>query len=106
MRRHLLDTFAPYYLPSATREAGVVAALAERSKQEKYAALNQCHKFTPVAIELAALFGPETFLFLRELGCRLKQVIGEAKSFSYLRQYLVLSWVICLIFWLFIFILL
>ena len=79
------DTFAPSHLPSATREAGTVAALAERSKQEKYAALNQCHNFTPVAIETAGPFGPETFVFLRELGCRLKQVTGEAKSF-YLRQ--------------------
>ena len=34
------DTFAPSHLPSATREAGAVAAQAERSKQEKYAALN------------------------------------------------------------------
>ena len=80
------DTFAPSHLPSATREAGAVAAQAERSKQEKYAALNQCHIFTPVAIETAGPFGPETFSFLRDLGCRLKQVTGETKSFSYLRQ--------------------
>ena len=81
-----LDTFAPSHLPSATREAGAVAAQAERSKQEKYSALDQCHTFTPVAIETAGPFGTETFSFLRELGCRLKQVTGEAKSFSYLRQ--------------------
>ena len=81
-----LDTFAPSHQPSATREAGAVAALAERNKHEKYAALNQHHIFTPVAIETAGPFGPETFTFLRELGCRLKQVTGEAKSFSYLRQ--------------------
>ena len=80
------DTFAPSHLPSATREAGAVAAQAERSKQEKYSALDQCHTFTPVAIETAGPFGPETFSFLRELGCRLKQVTGEAKSFSYLQQ--------------------
>ena len=36
------DTISPSHLPSATREAGAVAALAERSKQEKYTALNQC----------------------------------------------------------------
>ena len=82
------ETFAPSHLPSATREAGTVAAQAEQSKQEKYAALNQCHIFTPVAIETAGPFGPETFLCLRDLGCRLKQVTGEAKSFSYLRQHL------------------
>ena len=80
------DTFAPSHLPSATREAGAVAAHAERCKQEKYSALDQCYTFTPVAIETAGPFGPETFSFLRELGCRLKQVTGEAKSFSYLQQ--------------------
>ena len=71
--------------PSVIREAGAVAAQTEQSKQEKCAALNQCHIFTPVAIETAGPFGPETS-FLRDLGCRLKQVTGEAKSFSYLQQ--------------------
>ena len=80
------DTFAPSHLPSATREAGAVTALAERSKQEKYTALNQHHIFTLVTIETSGLFGPETFTFLRELGCCLKQVTVEAKSFSYLRR--------------------
>ena len=47
------DTFASSNLPSTTREAGAVAAQAERSKQEEYAALNQCHIFTLVAIETA-----------------------------------------------------
>ena len=82
------DTFAPSHLPSTTREAGAVAALAEWSKQEKYAALNQHYNFTLVAIETAGPFGPENFAFLRELRCRLKQVTGEAKSSSYLRQHL------------------
>ena len=63
-----------------------MAALAEQSKHEKYLDLDQCHIFTPVAIETAGPFGPETFSFLRELGCRLKQVTGETKSFSYLQQ--------------------
>ena len=55
------DTFAPSHLPSASSEAGAVAALAERSNHEKYSALNQCHTFAPVAIETAGRFGPETF---------------------------------------------
>ena len=54
------DTFASSHLPSATREADAVAALAERSKQDKYAALNQHHIFTPV-IETAGPFVAETF---------------------------------------------
>ena len=79
--------FSAYYSKKVvTREAGAVAALAEWSKQEKYAALNQRHNFTLVAIETAGPFGPETFALLRELGCRLKQITREAKSFSYLRQ--------------------
>ena len=73
-----LNRFSPSHLPSATREAGAVAALAEQSRQEKYTALNQCHNFTPVAIETSS--------FLRDLGWHLKQVTGEAMSFSYLRQ--------------------
>ena len=52
----------------------------------QYSALNQCHTFTPVAIETAGLFGPDTLSFLGELGHRLRKVSGEAKSFSYLRQ--------------------
>ena len=40
-----------------------------------------------VAIETAGPFGLESFAFLREMGCRLKQVTREAKSF-YLQQHL------------------
>ena len=74
------DTFAPSHLPCATREAGAVAALAVRSKQEKYAALNQYHNTRRQAL------WARDFVFWRELNCCLKQVTGEAKSFSYLRQ--------------------
>ena len=80
------DIVAPSHLSRATSEADAEAALAERSKQEKYLDLDQCHTFTPVAIETVGPFGPETLSFLRELGCCLKQVTGEAKSFSYLQQ--------------------
>ena len=68
-----------------------MATLAERSKQEKYPALNQHYTFTPVAIKTAGPCDPETFVFLRELGCHLKQVTGEAKLFSYLRQRLIVA---------------
>ena len=77
-----------YHLPSATRDPGAVAALVDQSEQEKYAALNPYYTFIPVTIETAGRFGPETFTFLRELGCYLRQVTGEAKSFSYLQQHL------------------
>ena len=49
------DTFTPSHLPSATGEAGAVAAPAEWNEQEKYTALNLHHNFTLVAIEQAGL---------------------------------------------------
>ena len=51
---------------------------------EKYAALNQCHNFTPVAIETAGPLGPESFMFLRELDCHLKA--GSQVVLLYLQQ--------------------
>ena len=55
------ETFTSSHLPSATGKAGGVAGLAERSKHEKYSALNQCHNFAPVAIEMAGPFESENF---------------------------------------------
>ena len=77
------DTFAPSYIAHATSEAGAVAAQAEQKKCEKY-----CHldTFVPVAIETSGAIGPTTRVFLRELGQRLGQVTGEARSYNYLLQ--------------------
>ena len=46
------------------------------------------YRGTKRSIKTAGSLGPETLLFLRELGHRLKQVAGEAKSFGYLQQHL------------------
>ena len=48
--------------------------------------LDSCHFFIPVAIETTGVFGPRTTEFLKELGCRLRQVFGEANSSAYLTQ--------------------
>ena len=80
------DTFAPSHLPSATREAGAVAAQAERNKQEKYAGLNQHHNFTPVAIETAGPFAWARDFHFSEGSGLSSQATGEAKSFFYLQQ--------------------
>ena len=80
------DTFASSYSPSATREAGAVAALAEERKTAKYAHLNPTHAFTPVAIETSGVFGPQTMAFLKELGQRLAQASGDERSTTYLFQ--------------------
>ena len=80
------DTFAPSYIAHATSEAGAVAAQAEQKKCEKYCHLDTCHTFVPVAIETSGAIGPTTRVFLRELGQRLGQVTGEARSYNYLLQ--------------------
>ena len=71
------DTLAPSNLASATSDAGAVAAAAEERKKRKYAHLDQCHMFVPVAIETTSVFGPETLAFLRELGRCLQQVSAD-----------------------------
>ena len=57
-----------------------------QKKCEKYCHLDTCHTFVPVAIETSGAIGPTTRVFLRELGQRLGQVTGEARSYNYLLQ--------------------
>ena len=80
------DTFAPSYVASANNEAGAVAALAEERKKTKYAHLDSSHTFTPVAIETSGVIGPQSMIFVRDLGRRLAQVTGEERSTTYLLQ--------------------
>ena len=80
------DTFAASYRILATSEAGRVAAVAEDRKAQKYAHLTPSYLFTPVAIESAGAICPQSWAFLKELGRRLWQETGEAKSASYLLE--------------------
>ena len=77
------DTSGPSYAPTATREAGAVAAQAEVKKKSKYAHLDPAHLFVPVALEISRALGPRSREFL---GHRLRQMTGEEKSFVYLIQ--------------------
>ena len=61
-----------------------MAAIAEERKKAKYTCLSSYHIFTPVAVETAGVFGPETSVFLRELSGRLRRFSGEEKSHAYL----------------------
>ena len=80
------DTFAPSYTLSATSEPGAVAVLAEERKKAKYAHLDSSHSFTPIVVETSGVVGPQSLIFLKDLGRRLRQVSGEERSFSYLIQ--------------------
>ena len=86
------DSIALSYSTIAAKQVGAVAQQAQEKKMQKYKHLDSCHFFTPVAIETTGVFGPRTTEFLKELGHRLRQVTGEAKSFAYLtRDYQLLS---------------
>ena len=63
-----------------------MAAQAEEKKRSKYLHLASDHSFTPVAIETSGVIGPQSLVFLHELGRRLEQTTGEAKSRAYLFQ--------------------
>ena len=65
------DTF-PSYVSQATTAAGEVAAQAEERKCFKYSCLPVTHDFVPVAIETTGVMGPQTSLFLKELGRRVR----------------------------------
>ena len=80
------DTFASSYAELLQREPGEVAALAEERKVAKYAHLSSLHLFTPVAVETTGIIGQLTRDFLKDLGRRLRHVMGEVKVHSYLLQ--------------------
>ena len=85
------DTYAPSYAASATSEAGAVTTMAEMRKRAKYSNLDPSQYFQPVAVETSVAFGPDTFSFLKELGCRISRVTGETRSFPFLIQRLAIA---------------
>ena len=83
-----IDTFAPSYIHTAVKEAGLVAEIAEIRKRKKYEALSAVHVFTPITVETSGVFGPETRCFLHKLASRMRPVTNEEKSHFYLTQQL------------------
>ena len=80
------DTFAPSHLSLASRKCGAVADQAEVIKASEYRHLDTTHTFAPVSVETIGAFGQETLYFLKEVGCRLRTLSGEAQSHQYLIQ--------------------
>lgn len=62
------------YVPSATNEAGAVAALAEVRKKAKYANMDPSSAFQPVTVESCQL--------LKVLGQKVGNSSGEEKFYS------------------------
>ena len=57
-------------------------------KVGKYAQLDQAYFFNPVAMETTGTLGPRTAAFLKELGRRIHQETGKARSSAFLLQHL------------------
>ena len=57
------------------------------SPEPLLSAITLCHYFVPVAFETSGVIGPQSRLFLKELGHRIKLITGETRrgqpSFSY-----------------------
>ena len=88
-----IDTFAPFYILSASSELGAVAALTKERKKAKYISLaaTYWYSFCPIAIETFVGLGPQTAVCISDLGSRLGEVTGEDKAHVYLPQRLVVA---------------
>ena len=90
--RHLVwdftcsDTLAPSHLCTTSAETSSAAKEAEERNIHKYTSIATYHTFIPIAIETLGPMGPQTKMFLLELGWRLRQQTGESRSTSYLLQ--------------------
>ena len=78
------DSFAPSHLASSASGAGVVAKQAENVKNSKYSALRPRFHFVPLEIETTGVFGPEAYVFLRDLGKRLMLATAEPEAYNHL----------------------
>ena len=76
------------YLSRAGVQVRLQQLHVEILKAEKYAHLSRAYLFTPVANETTGVFGLHTAAFLRELGRRIHQETGEARSLVFLLQQL------------------
>ena len=81
-------TLANSYQQISVREAGSVAAEAERRKRLKYANLNFSYFFVPVAVETLGVIGPASHAFLRNLAGRVRRATKEPLVHQYILQHL------------------
>ena len=78
--------FADSYISGAAREPGSVAELAASRKEAKYAVLDGCYMFVPIAFENLGVANPSAKLLLTHLGRRLSEKSGESRETSFLFQ--------------------
>ena len=77
---------AASYCEKAKLKGATVATAAEERKKEKYKDLSPPCIFQPIAVETLGGFGPETLLFLREIGHRISETTNDKRATLFLRQ--------------------
>ena len=74
------------YRNRASVGAGLVAALAEERKSEKFAHLSSHYHFVPFAIESLGAMGPSATALIKDLSFRGSRETGENRFGSFLVQ--------------------
>ena len=74
---------ADSYISAAARDAGAAAELAASRKEVKYAGLDGCFVFAPIAFENLGVPSASTRQLLSDLGQRLTDISGESRETSY-----------------------
>ena len=81
-----VDTLAQSYVAATSQNAGAAADAAENRKQRKYHALENRFVVQPIGFETMGSWGAGAKAFLAEVGTRVKQATGNARSMEFLRQ--------------------
>ncbi|XP_074026320.1 uncharacterized protein [Leptinotarsa decemlineata] len=79
-----VDTVAASHLAESSKSAGTAALSGEKLKRKKYQNLGNNYLFHPVAVETFGVYGPESLLFVHELGRRIGQATKDYRSTSFL----------------------
>ncbi|XP_055351591.1 uncharacterized protein LOC129597910 [Paramacrobiotus metropolitanus] len=81
-----VDTVALSHVKATSTTVGAAAVQAEDKKSRLYIYLAGRYLFVPIAFETMGPWGPSAIAFIKELGKRLQQQTGEARSHEFLRQ--------------------
>ena len=81
-----MDSLATSHVEGTSKEAGHAAFKAEKKKLSHYADLANNYTIMPVAVETLGSFAPMGMKFLKEVGSRISEVTGDARSPSFLFQ--------------------
>ena len=81
-----VDSLATSHVEGTSKEAGHAASKAEKKKLSHYADLANNYTIMPVAVETLGSFAPMGMKFLKEVGSRISEVTGDARSPSFLFQ--------------------